>query len=74
MGIDVAQEKLLFPEEALFLIESNLLSLTVNGVSLSVQEAFQLLLSPENGLTKEEYMVYAHLRRLGYIVVRHGGR
>ena len=42
------------------------------GVALSIQEAYSLFLKAS--LELEEYQVYAHLRRLGYVVLRHRGK
>ena len=58
------------PEEALFLMESNNLEITHNGIPLSIQTAFQSL---TNVCSLEHYLVYSHLSRLGYKVVRHKG-
>ncbi|XP_059048580.1 uncharacterized protein LOC131843844 [Achroia grisella] len=57
------------PEEALFLIEVNCLLLKHNGVTVSLQQAYSLLLREK--ITILQYKVYAYLSRLGYKVFRH---
>ncbi|KAJ8923194.1 hypothetical protein NQ315_001748 [Exocentrus adspersus] len=60
----------LYPEEALFLMETNRLELTFNGVPLSIQEGYDLLLrSPGCSLLK--YRVYKKLARFGYRLFRY---
>ena len=67
----------LHPEEALFLMEANLLMLTTcDKRVLSIQSAFRQLLSKSSqnqrqplGLSR--YRVYSHLMRLGFKLVRH---
>ncbi|KAK7111807.1 hypothetical protein V1264_011381 [Littorina saxatilis] len=74
MGFADQQRNWLHPEEALFLMEVNCLDLRHQGLSLSLQEACDLLLHPSCDISEEEYQVYAHLRRLGFIVIRHAGK
>ncbi|KAL8565506.1 hypothetical protein ACOMHN_049482 [Nucella lapillus] len=74
MGFTDSDRNWLHPEEALFLMEVNCLDLIHYGVSLSLQEAYSLLLHPSSNVSEEEYQVFAHLRRLGYIVLRHAGK
>ncbi|XP_004932547.1 uncharacterized protein LOC101735977 isoform X2 [Bombyx mori] len=57
------------PEEALFLMESNCLRLNNNGITMSLQEAYSILLNEE--LLLLQYQVYASLSRLGCKVYRH---
>ncbi|XP_063229572.1 uncharacterized protein LOC134534861 [Bacillus rossius redtenbacheri] len=61
----------LYPEEALFLVESGCLELMYSGVAVSVQQAYCILLSPNTSCTLSEYRTYAHLLRHGYRVLRH---
>ena len=62
----------LHSEEALFLLECNNLELMHNCVAMSLQQAFQLLISNEPGnCSLESYLTYSKLVRLGYKVVRH---
>jgi len=60
----------LLPEEALFLVDRGALQLRVGGVPASFQHALALAL--QAGVSLDEYLVYAHLKRLGYIVNRAG--
>jgi len=69
---DDSQQMCLFPEEFVFLMESNNLEVTSsskNGVPLSLQAAYDLMLG--SGVSLEHFTVYSHLSRLGYKVVRH---
>ncbi|PVD37450.1 hypothetical protein C0Q70_00040 [Pomacea canaliculata] len=74
MGFVENNHNWLYPEEALFLMEVNCLEVQHHGLSLSLQEAYNLFLWPNTTLSLEEYQVYAHLRRLGYVVLRHSGK
>lgn len=47
------------------------LELMYNGVAISIQEGYSMLLGPETGCTFNEYQTYIHLMRQGYIVLRH---
>ncbi|XP_071106541.1 tRNA-splicing endonuclease subunit Sen54-like [Haliotis cracherodii] len=71
MGFVDESRKWLFPEEALFLTETTVLEVYYGGVPLSIQEAYVRLLGVD--ISVEEYQTYAHLRRLGYVVLRHVG-
>ncbi|XP_002739332.1 tRNA-splicing endonuclease subunit Sen54-like [Saccoglossus kowalevskii] len=71
MGHHINDKKWLLPEEALFLMNGGSLELYCNGVPLSIQEAYSILI-PEY-VPIEYYQVYSHLQRLGYIVIRHQG-
>ncbi|XP_067672347.1 tRNA-splicing endonuclease subunit Sen54-like isoform X2 [Haliotis asinina] len=71
MGFVDESRKWLFPEEALFLMETTVLEVYYGGVPLSIQEAYVRLLGED--VSVEEYQTYAHLRRLGYVVLRHMG-
>jgi tRNA-splicing endonuclease subunit Sen54 len=42
------------------------------GLPLSIQEAYSTLIGDKIQL--EYYQVYSHLRRIGYVVMRHQGR
>ncbi|EGD78395.1 hypothetical protein PTSG_09463 [Salpingoeca rosetta] len=59
---------MLYPEEALFLVDRGVLEMYHNDAPLSFQEAMALCLSTSSSL--RAYIVYAHLKRLGYIVLR----
>ena len=65
---------LLLPEEALYLVERGSMDLRwakeeLEGIPLSLQTAYAYLLG-DKGLTLERYMVYAALKRCGYVVHR----
>ncbi|XP_033741062.1 tRNA-splicing endonuclease subunit Sen54-like isoform X2 [Pecten maximus] len=72
MGFVDSSRKWLFPEEALFLMETNTLVVNYKGLPLSIQQAYAAFLGTVS-MTTECYQVYAHLRRLGYVVLRHQG-
>ncbi|KDN52834.1 hypothetical protein K437DRAFT_242961 [Tilletiaria anomala UBC 951] len=71
----------LSPEETLYLMERGALECSLRQqmdshsreahVPLSLQHAFAIMLGPKS-CTREEYQVYAYLRRLGYVVQRVG--
>ncbi|XP_070580045.1 tRNA-splicing endonuclease subunit Sen54-like [Ptychodera flava] len=71
MGHHRMGKKWLYPEETLFLIDVGALELFFDGITLSVQEAYAMLI-PEH-IPMEYYQVYSHLQTLGYIVTRHHG-
>ncbi|XP_052833002.1 uncharacterized protein LOC106871309 isoform X2 [Octopus bimaculoides] len=68
MGFVDEKRRWLYPEEALFLMEANALLVYNEKVPLSIQEGYQVFLG--KSLTRIQYQVYAHLRRIGYIVFR----
>ncbi|GFO02072.1 tRNA-splicing endonuclease subunit sen54 [Plakobranchus ocellatus] len=68
MGFTDKRRNWLYPEEALFLMETNTLEVYHNGLPLSIQEAYTKFMGPD--LSLEEYQVFAHLRRLGFVVLR----
>ncbi|XP_060063341.1 tRNA-splicing endonuclease subunit Sen54-like [Ylistrum balloti] len=72
MGFVDSSRKWLFPEEALFLMETNTLVVNYKGLPISIQQAYTAFLGTV-ALTTECYQVYSHLRRLGYVVLRHQG-
>ena len=63
----------LFPEEMVFMMESNNLEATPggagDGVPLSMSKAWDIML--KSGVSLEQYAVFSNLSRLGYKVVRH---
>lgn len=63
---------LLYPEEAVFLVEKSRMCLFLPNSSepASLEECMVLML--ENGISLENYLVYSHLKSLGNIVFRHG--
>ncbi|CDW53045.1 tRNA int end N2 domain containing protein [Trichuris trichiura] len=70
MGVTIAGERHLYPEEAIFLMSMCAARLYHNGNPLNLVQAFQLLLGHDADLWNR-HMLYDHLRRAGYIVVRH---
>ena len=72
MGYLYENNLYLHSEEALFLLECNNLELMYDGIAMSLQQAFQLLVSEKHGdCTLESYLTYSKLMRLGYKVIRH---
>ena len=61
----------IYLEEALFLLECNSLELIHDDISMSLQQAFQLLTSKKSDCSLESYLTYSKLARLGYKVLRH---
>lgn len=64
----------LLPEEALYMVERGSMDLRwgseeLEDISMSLQAAYVYLLG-NRGLTLERYMVFAGLKRLGYVVQR----
>ncbi|XP_052267307.1 tRNA-splicing endonuclease subunit Sen54-like isoform X2 [Dreissena polymorpha] len=72
MGFTRNGRKFLHPEEALFLMEMNVLQVWYNFLPMSIEGAYCRFLGPT--LTLEFHQVYAHLRRMGYVVIRHRGK
>ncbi|NP_001127799.2 tRNA splicing endonuclease 54 homolog [Nasonia vitripennis] len=61
----------LLPEEALLLLEMNCLELLWNGMPLSIQQAYEVLIKSENSRCNlDEYRVYSHLVKFGYKLQR----
>ncbi|XP_063361774.1 uncharacterized protein LOC134650770 [Cydia amplana] len=69
VGHNIGKQLYLYPEEALYLMEVSCLQLKYNDVTVSIQQAYSLLLKDNNSLI--QYKVYASLSRLGYKVLRH---
>ncbi|TPX66048.1 hypothetical protein SpCBS45565_g04728 [Spizellomyces sp. 'palustris'] len=69
IGTTVDTTLRLLPEEALFMLERNALTLRYLGGIVSVQHGYNLLLD-DAGMSMDVYQVYAYLKRLGYIVLR----
>lgn len=71
MGVFRDGNQMLYPEEALFLVDRGGLDLCVDGLPASVQRAWALAMAAENAVSLEEYLAFAHLRRAGYVVRRY---
>ncbi|XP_039082523.1 tRNA-splicing endonuclease subunit Sen54 [Hyaena hyaena] len=69
MGFSEQGRQRLHPEEALYLLECGSIRLFHQDLPLSIQEAYQLLLT-EDTMTFLQYQVFSHLKRLGYVVRR----
>lgn len=71
IGFSKSGKLLLYPEESLWLVETTALELKLScGRCLSIQEAYHRLLFSDAFLTLERYIVYSHLKRLGYLLFR----
>ncbi|KAK0167775.1 hypothetical protein PV327_001639 [Microctonus hyperodae] len=71
-GNDIRGTLYLIPEEALLLLELNCIELLYNGLPLSIQHAYELLLDSSNSdCTLSEYRVFSQLARLGYRLKRY---
>lgn len=70
MGVFTDGKQWLYPEEALFLVDKGCLDLRMQGMPISFQHAWALTFGCENALSLEEYLVFVHLRRAGYVVRR----
>lgn len=63
----------LYPEEALFLLDIGDIELTVNGVPMSLQEAFSVISGAKScHFTLDDYITYSYLVKRGFIVQQHG--
>lgn len=71
MGVFRDGTQMLYPEEALFLVDRGGLDLCVDGLPASVQRAWAIAMAAENAVSLEEYLAFAHLRRAGYVVRRY---
>nr|XP_056704389.1 tRNA-splicing endonuclease subunit Sen54 [Euleptes europaea] len=69
MGYAEHGKQCLLPEEALYLLECGSIQLFYRDLPLSVQEAYENLLS-QMSVSLLKYQVFSHLKRLGYIVLR----
>ncbi|NXX18759.1 SEN54 endonuclease, partial [Podargus strigoides] len=69
MGFTKHGKQCLLPEEALYLLECGSVQLFYRDLPLSIQEAYEILLSQE-AMSLPHYQVFSHLKQLGYIVLR----
>ncbi|KAF9903948.1 tRNA-splicing endonuclease subunit sen54 [Linnemannia zychae] len=80
MGHTVKGNIYLYPEEALYLVDRSSLAIQHDGVDISLQQTWRLYLTqPQNRAGQWDstramdlYLVYAYLKRLGYVVTRPG--
>ncbi|XP_034659286.1 uncharacterized protein LOC117895636 isoform X1 [Drosophila subobscura] len=70
-GYSVQGKQYLEYYEALFLLELGRLQLEYHGVTVSVEQAYVLLLGEQESEKYSNYLVYSIMSRAGYIVVRH---
>ncbi|KAM8945887.1 tRNA-splicing endonuclease subunit Sen54 [Pelodytes ibericus] len=69
MGFTEHKKQCLLPEEAVYLLECGTIQLYFRDLLLSVQDAYERLLTHQS-VTMLHYQVYSHLKRLGYVVTR----
>ncbi|KFU93396.1 tRNA-splicing endonuclease subunit Sen54, partial [Chaetura pelagica] len=69
MGFTKHGKQCLLPEETLYLLECGYIQLFYRDLPLSIQEAYEILLSQE-AMSLSHYQVFSHLKQLGYIVLR----
>lgn len=73
MGFFEQGKQYLFPEEALWLADRGGIDFCINGLPASMQRAWSVAISAPNCISMKEYLVYAYLRRAGYVVRRYEG-
>ncbi|XP_033894193.2 tRNA-splicing endonuclease subunit Sen54 isoform X1 [Acipenser ruthenus] len=69
MGYSEQGKQFLQSEEALYLMECGNVEVFYRELPLSVQEGYELMLSNRT-ISLQQYQVFSHLKRLGYIVNR----
>ncbi|KAJ7989408.1 hypothetical protein DPEC_G00304240 [Dallia pectoralis] len=69
MGFSAHGKQSLHPEEALYLMECGNVQVFHNDLPLSIQEGYEMFLCSKT-MTIQHYQVFAHLKRLGYVVTR----
>ncbi|KAL4657884.1 tRNA-splicing endonuclease subunit Sen54 isoform X1 [Arapaima gigas] len=69
MGFSEQGKQCLLPEEALYLMECGSVRVFLRGLPLSIQEGYEKFLLPDT-ITLQQYEVFSHLKRLGYVVTR----
>lgn len=70
MGWFENRVQILFPEEALFLVDKGSLELRLHGLTMSIQRTWACTMSSPLALPVPVYMTYAHLQRCGFVVRR----
>uniref|UniRef100_UPI00398E6D77 tRNA-splicing endonuclease subunit Sen54 isoform X2 n=1 Tax=Pristiophorus japonicus TaxID=55135 RepID=UPI00398E6D77 len=66
-------KQILYPEEALYLLECGSIQIYYRELPLSIQESYEILLSART-IPLQQYQVYSHLKRLGYVLMRFNPR
>ncbi|XP_033827670.2 tRNA-splicing endonuclease subunit Sen54 [Periophthalmus magnuspinnatus] len=69
MGFSAKGKQYLLPEEALFLMECGNVQVFYQDLPFSIQDGYENFLSSKS-ITFQQYLVYGHLKRLGYVVLR----
>lgn len=69
MGFSSHGKQYLLPEEALYLMECGNVQVFYNELPLSIQDGYEMFLSTST-IGLQQYQVFGHLKRLGYIVHR----
>ena len=60
----------IYPEEILFLLETNRLEISFSNIYLSIEEAYELLFKSLN-FSLNKYKIYGKIANLGYKIVHH---
>lgn len=71
MGFFADGVQMLYPEEALFLVDRGAMDLYFEGLCMSVQRTWVAATAASNALSMQEYLVFAALRRAGLVVRRY---
>ncbi|KAG9343727.1 hypothetical protein JZ751_013105 [Albula glossodonta] len=69
MGFSENGKQFLLPEEALYLMECGNVQVFCHELPMSIQEGYERFLSRDT-LSLQQYQVFGHLKRLGYVVTR----
>ncbi|XP_037544612.1 tRNA-splicing endonuclease subunit Sen54 [Nematolebias whitei] len=69
MGFSANGKQYLLPEEALYLMECGSVLVFYKELPLSIQDGYEKFLSSDT-LTLQQFQVFGHLKRLGYVVHR----
>ncbi|KAM7371492.1 hypothetical protein PAMP_008729 [Pampus punctatissimus] len=69
MGFSENSKQYLLPEEALYLMECGNVQVFYQDLPLSIQDGYERFLS-SNTVSLQQYQVFGHLKRLGYVVHR----
>lgn len=73
MGYFEGGQQFLLPEEVLYLVDRGALDLDIDGLPASMQRAWAVTMSGCLSISLDEFLVYAHLRRTGFVVRRYEG-
>ncbi|XP_029293940.1 tRNA-splicing endonuclease subunit Sen54 [Cottoperca gobio] len=69
MGFSANGKQVLFPEEALYLMECGNVQVFYEELPMSIQDGYEKFLS-SSAVSLQQYQVFGHLKRLGYVVHR----